>query len=173
MEEAKRNAMKIVKRDTMKTIIQGIIVTMIFFIAFLLFELFLAINPRFVVFINNGIYLPKPETMTTIYRFNFKEGDDLNIWSYSEKRFNKLTSKGYLHKINDNNIEVIRKRVGDYYNGLTETEKKLFNENVNIDEIIIVNNYYFYKQSKEDDQTFLTIIADCSSKNLYFFDRVR
>lgn len=163
--------MKEAKKDLIADIKNGIIIAAIFFMIFLLLEIILAGNQRLIVFINHGIYLPKPEIMTSIYQYTYQDGEDLNIWRYNEKNFNKVLSKKKFYQINDSNIKKIEEKVIDYYNGLDENETKLFNKNVDIEKIVSLNNYYFYKESKKDNQTFLIIIADCASKKLYFFNK--
>ena len=85
--------MKEANKYLMADIKNGIIVAIVFFIVFLLFVFIVSANPRFAVFINHGIYLPKPETMTSVYNYAFRKGEDLDIWTYSEKNFNKVISK--------------------------------------------------------------------------------
>lgn len=164
--------MKKANKDLMADIRNGIIVAIVFFIAFLLFVFIVSANPRFAVFINHGIYLPKPETMTSVYNYAFRKGEDLDIWEYSEKNFNKVISKKYFYQINDNNIEDINEKVVNYYKELDGSEKKLFDKNIDINKIINANNYYFLKETTEDSQTFLIIIADSSNRKLYFFNMV-
>ena len=174
MKKIKDKALKQANYDMfIKPIIQGIVGAIIFFIVFLLAELFLSKTPRIVFFINHGIFLPKPEAMTTIYHYPFREGEDFDIWTYDEKNFYKLISKKYFYKIDENNIETVRKIILDYYNDLDENEKSLFDKNVDINELIDINNYYFYKLSNDDNQIFIIIIADCFSKNAYMFNHVR
>ena len=42
-------------------------------------------NPRIVIYMNWKIYLPKPQERNVIYRFQYREGEDLEIWQYAEK----------------------------------------------------------------------------------------
>ncbi len=174
MKKIKDKAMKQANYDMfIKPIIQGIVGVIIFFIVFLFVELFLSKSPRIVLLINHGIYLPKPETVTTIYHYTFREGEDFDIWTYSEKNFYKLISKKYFYKIDENNIETVRKIILDYYDDLDEKEKSLFDQNVDINGLMNINNYYFYKLSKDDHQIFAIVIADYSTKNVYMFNHVR
>ena len=50
--------------------------------------------------------------------------------------------------------------------------KQYFDKNVDINELVDINNYYFYKLSKDDNQSFIIIIADCFGKNAYMFNFV-
>jgi len=148
-------------------------IAFIVLIIFLLLTFLFTENIRIGYLIDYGIYFPKPISMNNIYHFEFREGDDFDIWLYEESKFNKVISKKDFDLIVDENISDIKNKIIEYYNGLDKEEMKLFKEHANIDELVNKNNYYLYKVSKTDNKTFKIIIADSASKKLYFFNTVR
>lgn len=88
------------------------------------------------MYLNWKIQLPKPQEINTIYKYDYKEGEDFLIWVYSEKKMQKIISKKSFQKIEEKSLEEIKARISEYYNRLDDNEKKLFNDNVSINELL-------------------------------------
>jgi hypothetical protein len=43
-----------------------------------------------VLFINENIYIPKPDNVDVIYMHDWREGVDLEIWYYNDKKINSI-----------------------------------------------------------------------------------
>lgn len=129
-------------------------------------------SPTAVLFVNHGIVLPSPKSIDTVYRFDFREGEDLEIWLYNNKAFNKVISKKYFLKINEDNSVKVREFITKYYENLNVDEKEMFDENVDISSLVNSNNFYYLDIDKNDERTFLLILADVENKKLYFCNTV-
>ncbi len=139
---------------------------------FVTLVIFATTNPQFAFFINHGIYLPKPLERNSIFYFDFKEGQDLEIWNYKEENFNKITSKTKFKEIyRDGNLKIKRK-LTEYYELLDNDERKLFDQNVKFSEVLDSKNYYYLKEKKNESKTFLIIIASLDDKKIYIFNSV-
>ena len=64
-------------------------ILIILLIIFIIIFIFIS-NPRVVTYINWKIYLPRPQKIDVIYNFEFREGEDLEIWHYSKKEQKRL-----------------------------------------------------------------------------------
>ena len=157
----------------LKTIIIGII------IAFTIFPLSIVIlffilhgNPRLGTFINHGIYLPKPVEIKVIYRFDFRNGQDLEIWIYQKENFDKIFKNKKFRELKNDKSFIIKEKIDKYYSFLDAKEQKKFNKNVKLRTIMNTENFYYYRQNKDDQDAFVIMIADIKEMKLYIFDSV-
>lgn len=152
--------MKKIKKYTVISLL--LLVTVIITLYFTLFD------KRTTVLLSWGIYLPKPVNTEYIYLYEFRVGQDFYIWKYNDSGFYKVVSNKHFRQITENDINILKERIDEYYATLDEEEKQLFDENVNKEELLSTNNYYFQK-TKEDPNTFMIIIANEKENQLYFF----
>lgn len=118
------------------------------------------------LYINWKILLPKPSSETTIFKYEYREGEDLEIWHYtSENNIYDLSKK--MNKIND--INEIKSILEKYYSYLNEEEKIKFKSSVDYDSILDTNNYYLYKKENNEKRMLLLIFSE-NSKKLYMFN---
>lgn len=125
---------------------------------------------RNMLFLNWKIYVPKPNKIDSIYRFEYREGNDLEIWYYKDDKFKKIISRNDFNKITLKNINTVNKLIENYYDRLNEVEKSKFNKRLDKKKILLKNNYYFYKEENRD--SFLIIIADSENNMLYLFTSI-
>ncbi len=155
-----------------------IIIFLVLFLPFVLYLFLLIIpsifdeNHRVSLWINNGIWLPKPLEIKDIYHYEFRAGEDFSIWIYDEENFNKGISKSYFKRITEDNIERLKDKLTEYYHRLDDDETKLFDENVNLKNLPLIGNHFLFKSSKQDEKTFILIITDSATNSLYFFNAV-
>lgn len=148
------------------------IIIIIFIIVAFVFSNIISFGEGIALYINHGVWIPKPDKVQGIYRYDFREGEDFSIWSYSNDKFEKVISKKYFEKINENSIDKMTEKIVEYYDRLDSNEKSKFDEWVIISELINTNNYYLYKESPKDSRTFFVIIANVKENKLYYFNAV-
>jgi len=144
----------------------------ILFIIFLLVLIF-TINrfgQQFEVYINWKVYLPRPDNIDTIFKYDFRKGEDFLIWSYSKNKFTKITSSKRFNEIAKDNVELVTEKIIEYYNLLDDDEKNLFDKNANIEDLLKIGNYYLLKLRKNEKSDFLLIIGNIKEDKLYYFN---
>lgn len=129
-------------------------------------------NPRIVIYMNWKVYLPKPQERNVIYRFQYREGEDLEIWQYAEKDIKKITNKEIFKNIGEQNKEFIQQKLKEYYEVLNDTNKQLLNDNVNILSLLEESNYFAYINKENDTKTWLLLIINTKTNELYYFSNV-
>lgn len=124
------------------------------------------------IYINWGIYLPKANKINTIYHFDFRAGHDFSILIYNDKKIDKIISKNNFKVINQDNRGLILEKIMQYYNLLNDDNKKLFEDNIDIDQLLNVNekNYYLFKEKNNDD--FIILIASEKENKIYYLYEV-
>lgn len=122
-----------------------------------------------VLYINWNIKLPKPNKVDVVYNYQYREGEDLEIWHYNDKKINKIINNKSSKKIDKINKEFIKQKLNDYYIVLDDNEKDLFNTNVNIDFLIQEENYFIYY---EKDKSWILLVIEYKSKNMYYFNNI-
>lgn len=129
-------------------------------------------NPRIVIYMNWKVYLQKPQERNVIYRFQYREGADLEIWQYAEKDIKKVTNKEIFKNIGEQNKEFIQQKLKEYYEVLNDTNKQLFNDNVNILSLLEESNYFAYINKENDTKIWLLLIINSKTNELYYFSNV-
>ena len=126
------------------------------------------------LYLNWHVYLPKAKHVDTIYRFDYREGEDLSILTYSEKKFSKIISKKEFKPINQENLEIISRKVKEYYNILEDWEKELFDKNVDINQLLEItqNNFYLFKTSQIESRTYVILLASMEENKIYYLHAV-
>lgn len=127
-------------------------------------------NPRIVAYINWKVYLPKPQKIDTIYNFEFREGEDLEIWYYSENGVRKIISNNTFKSINKQNKDLIKQKLYEYYDILNDDNKNLFNANVDIDSLLLEENYFTYIE--KEDSSWLLLILDYKNNKMFSFENI-
>ena len=124
---------------------------------------------------NWGIFLQKPNKVDIIYRFDYKEGDDFEIWTYNKLRINKIIDNNKFELITSKNIEEIKDIFNSYYNTLSynEERQKQFKSHFYIDKMIVENNYFSITYGNEDRNNFLLLLIDTKDNKLYYFNHIR
>ena len=112
------------------------------------------------------------EERNVIYRFQYREGEDLEIWQYAEKDIKKITNKEIFKNIGEQNKEFIQQKLKEYYEVLNDTNKQLLNDNVNILSLLEESNYFAYINKENDTKTWLLLIINSKTNELYYFSNV-
>ena len=128
-------------------------------------------DSRFEIFVNQHLFLQKPLKICNIYRFDFREGEDFSIWSYSDDNFKKIVSSKKFKSIDKKDKKIVVDAMRKYYDRLDEKELDLYNKNCDCDKLINFKNYY-YLYEKANSDTFMIIIADSVFRKLYIFNSV-
>lgn len=129
-------------------------------------------NHRITLHINWKIYLPKPQKIDIIYNFQYREGEDLEIWKYDEKDIKKITNKEIFKNIDETNKEFIQQKLKEYYEILNDTNKQLFNDNVNTLSLLDKSNYFAYISKENDIRTWLLLIINSKTNEMYYFSNI-
>jgi hypothetical protein len=129
-------------------------------------------SPRVIFYINWNIYLPKPQKIDIIYNFEFREGEDLEIWHYNKKVLEKIISNRNFKNIDSENAKFLKEKLKDYYTILKDDNKHLFNINVNADSLLVQENYFLYVSKKDNDLSWMILILDYNNANLYYFSNI-
>lgn len=124
--------------------------------------------------INKGVSLPEPNTIEEIYRFDYKEGDDFEIWKYTDLNVKTIKNKKIFNIITSDNIEDVKKILTSYYNDLSYDEnlQTKFNEKFSIEDMVTEKNYYALLQ-EENSESYLLLYLNLETKELYYFNHVR
>lgn len=153
----------------MKKILKALIIIIIW-ITFILTILYNFSDSIFLK-INWDIYLPKPSENNIIYRFDYREGDDLEIWEYNNSKVEKIKKNDKFTVITDVNITDVKDYMNTYYDELGNDEKKSkFNNNIDINKIVVQGNYY--SLIKENDN-YLLLLLDITDNKMYYLNHIR
>lgn len=120
--------------------------------------------------INWGIYLPKPIKNNIIYRFDYKEGDDFEIWEYSNSKLEKVKSKNYFNVLTDTDINDVKNYINVYYEEINKEEKSKFNANFDINKIVVPGNYYALIR---EENNYLLLLLDDIDNKIYYMNHIR
>ena len=126
--------------------------------------------------INWGISMPKPIEIKIIHNFDFKEGDDIEIWKYETSKVEKIRDKNEFIRIDENNLTDIENYLNQYYEGLSydESIQEKFSDNIPIEELVMEGNYYsLIKAEEKHTNCYLLMILDTESNYLYFLNHIR
>ncbi len=163
-----RKLMNYYRKQEVKYVIMAIIIVII------IGKFFYEVNtPKALMFSNWKIMLPNPQTVDTIYHFEFKEGDDFEIWHYKEREIIEITSKSEFHKIEKEILIEVGEILNKYYGRLDDIEKEKFDEIVNKKQLLNDNNYYTFKSEGKNDKSFIIIFVDTERNQLYYFNSIR
>lgn len=149
-----------------KSKINKLVLLMIMLIAIIVF-LGSKLNVKNItLYINWKIFLPKPTSETTIFKYEYSEGEDLKIWNYENNDNVHIFSKK-LNKIN--NINLVKTSIEKYYSYLNKSEQELFKKNIDYDAILSTDNYYLYKTENNEKRMLILIFSE-KEKKLYIFN---
>lgn len=110
-----------------------------------------------------------------IFVYNYREGEDFLIWSYDDKKFSKVLIKNKFNVIGNQNVDLVKRILSNYYNRLDSNEKSLFEESVDIDLLVDKSNYYLYKERDtliDEYKNFVIVIARTDIKKIYYFNAI-
>ena len=125
---------------------------------------------------NWDVTLSQPKEVETIYRYEYREGDDFEIWKYTEEKAQLIKENDSFEVISEDNISIVEERMEEYYSGLNDGDKTSFNNNFSAEDVIKSGNYYCIKVKNEDiswNKSFLILVLDVESNNLYYFNHIR
>lgn len=152
-----------------KKLLATVCIFILLIVIFLFFKSFNSIC--FEAYINHKILLWNPLNVETIYRYEFREGEDFYIFSYADdKDIKRIIKKNKFKKINQDNLKRIIKILNRYRDDLCEKEQKLFNKTTSISKLSTIGNYYFYVQDTKDNEDYFICILFPNDKKIYYFN---
>ena len=152
-----------------KRLLAIVCILILLIVIFLFFKSFNSIC--FEAYINHKILLWNPLNVETIYRYEFREGEDFYIFSYAnDKDIKKIIEKNNFKKINKDNLKRVIKILTRYRDDLCEKELNLFDKNTNISKLSTIGNYYLYVDNREEDEDYSICIIFPLNKKIYYFN---
>lgn len=148
-----------------------LIILLTIIIVMITIYMFLSI-PTVVLYINWKVQLPNPQKIDALYNYEFREGEDLEIWSYNKEKTEKIVNSGIFKIIDEQNKDFIMKKINNHYNILNDTEKILFNNNVDLESLLTEENYFFYSDKGHDNMTWVLLVLDYKNNDLYYINNI-
>jgi len=133
---------------------------------------FFFINENVNLSINWKIDIPKPKNIEVLYNYEYRDGEDLEIWYYEKENIEEIVNNNNFKNIDEENKSFIYQKMNDYYIILDEDKKKLFDENVSIERLITEENYFAFNTSKDNEESWILLILDYKTGKLYYFVNV-
>ncbi|SHJ13811.1 hypothetical protein SAMN02745163_01397 [Clostridium cavendishii DSM 21758] len=119
--------------------------------------------------INWSINIPMPQNSTTIFAFDFKEGQDFKIWTLNEKSIKKIIKNPLWNEINNSNIKDINNKCLKFSNLLDEKEQEKYKSAVGMDVLNVKTGQYFlYKSQKNKPDNYIFLILDKDRNKVYY-----
>ena len=136
-------------------------------ILFAIFMLICYLFPNLLIFINWGVYLPVPTKVEEIYTYDWREGNDLYIFSYSKRKYDKLIDK--FTEINSDNVDEINEILSDYYEILDYNKRCMYDNNVYWvnNKSKLIGNYFYTKKDLNREKGGMIIIAENEANKIY------
>lgn len=134
-------------------------------------------NNAAILKINWGLKVPNPKSIEVIYNFEYREGNDFEIWTYESSDVENMKDYDEFKIITEDNIDLVKGFFKKYYDDLSYNEEKIsqFEENFSIESEIKEDNYYVL--IKDDEGTigedFLLLYLDVENNKVYYFASVR
>ncbi len=126
-----------------------------------------------IFFINWNIKIPKAYKVDVIYSYEFRDGEDLEIWHYDKRKIEKMINSGNFTMVDEKNQSFIIKKLDEYHQSLDQNEKNLFESNVDINSLVIKENYFlFLNKNEKHNLTWTLLILDFKNKQIYYFNNV-
>lgn len=124
------------------------------------------------IYINSKhrISLSSPLKEEKVYVYEYRKGEDFNIFYYDKKTIKKIIKKNGFEEITDSNKEEVNKILERYQNDLSIQRRKLFDNITTISELSVIGGYYLYVNDIDDlnNDYFVCIINNAMNK-LYVF----
>ena len=93
----------------------------------------------------------------------------LQIWEYDNKTVESIINNEKFSNIDKNDIVSIKEDLHNYYNILSEDQKKLFN-NIDVESLLSEDNYF--AGTKEEGRSWVLLILNTANNKLYYFENV-
>lgn len=166
--------MKKKKNIFMLTIMSIILVIYIIGMTILNIKFIRYINPSPITYVSIAweIDLPKPDKMEIIYGRGSAEGEDLEIWQYNEEEIKDIINNSSFKKIDEQNKEFVLQKINSYYDGARPEEEKLFDENIDVECLVVEGNYFAFNTDKSNEASWILLILDYKTGKLYYFVNV-
>lgn len=126
--------------------------------------------------VNWNVSVLKPDEVEGIYRFDYREGDDFQIWKYSDSKLKELKENKIFTLISEDTTESAKDIFNSHYNDLSYNEdlQMKFNERFSIDDMVVENNYYALLENEEKNPgCYLLLLINTKTNELYYFNHIR
>jgi hypothetical protein len=134
-------------------------------------------NNAMLLEINWELRVPNPKSIEVIYNFEYREGNDFEIWTYDSSDIEDMKEYDKFKIITEGNIDLVKGFFKKYYDDLSYDEEKIskFKENFSIENEIKEDNYYLLIKDDEGtiDEDFLLLYLDVENNKVYYFASVR
>lgn len=120
---------------------------------------------------NWGVNIPRPSKVDVICDYNIgQDGEYLKIWYYNEGKIEKITNDDVFKNIDEQSKVFIKQKLDEYYKTLDDSNKNLFNANVDIDSLLLEENYFTYIE--KEDSSWLLLILDYKNNKMFSFENI-
>ena len=120
---------------------------------------------------NWGVNIPRPSKVDVICDYNIgQDGEYLKIWYYNEGKIEKITHDDVFKNIDEQSKVFIKQKLDEYYKTLDDSNKNLFNANVDIDSLLLEENYFTYIE--KEDSSWLLLILDYKNNKMFSFENI-
>lgn len=120
---------------------------------------------------NWGVNIPRPSKVDVICDYNIgQDGEYLKIWYYNEGKIEKITNDDVFKNIDEQSKVFIKQKLDEYYKTLDDSNKNLFDANVDIDFLLLEENYFTYIE--KEDSSWLLLILDYKNNKMFSFENI-
>lgn len=117
-----------------------------------------------------NLNIPLEQESKAIYRYDFSATKDFHILKYDKSKdlLETLNEEQNFTKIETKYVSKLKEILKIYYESLDESEKKLFDANVNIENLLQDQNYYIYREIT--GKNYLLLVMDPDEHDIYYFN---
>ena len=156
----------------MKMIKKSVILAIALLILIYLF-FFLSTSVRFAMFVNWGVYLPKPKKNEVVFEDFFRTGDQITILTFDDSdQLKKMIKMNGFAMFRFDNYSYIDEKIEEFYNRLSDEGKNFFS-NMQLKNILNVESDNYYLVKEKDGQSFLILILSLREKTMYCLTTIR
>ena len=122
--------------------------------------------------INWKIDVPRPNKVDVICNYDVGlDGQYLKIWYYNESKIKKIINNNAFKNIDEQSEIFIKQKIEEYYETLDDTNKNLFDTNIDINILLAKENYFLYIRRK-DDTSWILLILDYKNNKMLSFENI-
>lgn len=159
--------LRILKRTIIAILLLAVINIAIFGLIIIILNI--VIDEKMLLEKNWGIDIPKAQKVEVIYKYEFRDGQDFEKWYYKKEDINKIITNNKFQYISTQNKELVIERLNNYYEVLDDEEKKLFENNIDIESIVQEKNFFSLIIRDDDKRNWALLLLDCQLNILYYF----
>lgn len=162
----------------MRNIIKYALRTVIVITGFIIILIIVCVLVNFIIGnegamnINWKIDVPRPHKVDVICNYDVGlDGQYLKIWYYNESKIKKIINNNAFKNIDEQSEIFIKQKIEEYYETLDDTNKNLFDTNIDINILLAKENYFLYIRRK-DDTSWILLILDYKNNKMLSFENI-